>query len=504
MSQLVHDIAPGAKLGFATAFKGQVSFSNNILNLRSQFHADVDRRRRRLQRRADVLGRPDRQGGVDKVVGDGAAYFSSAGNNGLEAYESYLRRGAAGAGAEAGRRRQGESRSRHDGDARRAGQELPQLPQPRRQRQHLAEVHVGLRHRSSSFQWDEPFDLGKVKTDYNIYVFDAAGHYLDPNDPTSPIFFTQDDNTDTDEPAELIAFFAPGEYQLVIGKVNEATRAGSSTSTSTALGESARQNAPSIFGHPAAKGAIAVGARCSTASPASRRTSARPGRSPSCSTQAAAACASRRFAPCRRSPASTAWTRPSSGSISKATALPNFFGTSAAAPDVAGVAALVVQVDGRQRGDRAPTTSTIGCCARRRRCRSPSTARSLGAGRAGRRGRQRRLPWRRQLLERRGAAVHAPDGQAGDDRSDEAGHVLRQSGGCRISGSRSTATHGVDRGGRDRLEERRRSSLILTFAAGKFGAGDFLTFSNVAVPNALPLVSEVDADRVEGGHDHRA
>jgi hypothetical protein len=41
-------------------------------------------------------------------------------------------------------------------------------------------------------------------------------------------------------------------------------------------------------------------------------------------------------------------------------------------------------------------------------------------------------------------------------------------------------------------------SITLSFTEGTFGAGDFLTFSLLAVPNALPLVSEVDADRLEG------
>ncbi|HET7810578.1 MAG TPA: S8 family serine peptidase [Steroidobacteraceae bacterium] len=100
MLQIVHDIAPKAKLGFATANTGQLGFADNIralagdpsaANFREGFKADV------IVDDIVYLDEPFFQDGpiaqtVDEVVGKGVSYFSSAGNRpATQAYDSKIR-----------------------------------------------------------------------------------------------------------------------------------------------------------------------------------------------------------------------------------------------------------------------------------------------------------------------------------------------------------------------------------------------------------------------------
>ncbi|HEU5134947.1 MAG TPA: S8 family serine peptidase [Steroidobacteraceae bacterium] len=100
MLQIVHDLAPKAKLGFATAQGGQLNFANNIRalagdptapNFRADFKADV------IVDDIIYLDEPFFQDGivaqaVDEVVAKGVAYFSSAGNRpASQAYDSKIR-----------------------------------------------------------------------------------------------------------------------------------------------------------------------------------------------------------------------------------------------------------------------------------------------------------------------------------------------------------------------------------------------------------------------------
>ena len=89
MLQLIHDVAPGASLAFHTAFNGQADFAQGIVDLANAgADAIVD----------DVvyLNEPFFQDGiiaqaVDQVVAQGIPYFSSAGNSARNSYESAFR-----------------------------------------------------------------------------------------------------------------------------------------------------------------------------------------------------------------------------------------------------------------------------------------------------------------------------------------------------------------------------------------------------------------------------
>jgi hypothetical protein len=493
MAQLVFDIAPGAKLGFATAFKGQVSFSNNILALRDTFSADV------IVDDVIYFAEPMFSDGflaktVDMVVRKGAAYFSSAGNNGLEAYAARF----APISVAQARMLVASHRDNLDLDALARAGLMPESFHDFRNADGsptIAQKFTSFFGDVVDFQWDEPFDLGKVMTDYNIYVFDPAGHFIDPNDPTSNAFFTTDDNTKTDQAIELLAV-NPGDYQIVIGRMNNGRARNLKYVVVNGTGESARQNAPSIWGHAAASRGQAVAAMYYGITKFPEDYS-----SPGPVTIYFDKNGDRLEEPeIRGVPQITGIDGVDTtffGFDIDGNGKPNFFGTSAAAPDVAAVAALAIQAAGgpgrlhpaKLYEELQETATPVPLSEVRTFARA-----AAGPVVATASGDFPRLTnyWKlavgqtRRTVKSVSINLTGPDMRWSNPASPTTGfHIGTIQG---LAPGSVSVSRSLD-----------RTTLTLTFAAGAFGAGDFLTFANFAFPTLLPVQFEVDADRVRGG-----
>jgi subtilisin-like proprotein convertase family protein len=193
MLEIVHDLAPNAELGFATAVSTDGEFADNVRALRFQAGCDVlvD----------DILyfnESPFQDGiiaqAVDAVTADGALYFSSAGNEGNTldgtsgSYENDFVDSGRGVGKFAG--------VAHDFDPGPAVQVFEPISDDS-----SAGVPVTL-------FWADP--LGHAANDYDLYLFDADDNVVN---------FSQDVQDGNDDPYEVLGTPALGGSGLRLAVV---------------------------------------------------------------------------------------------------------------------------------------------------------------------------------------------------------------------------------------------------------------------------------------------
>ncbi|MHC4937446.1 MAG: S8 family peptidase [Planctomycetota bacterium] len=252
MLQLIHDVAPGAELAFHSAFNGLANFANGILELRSDAKCDV------IVDDVIYFAEPMFMDGLiaqaaDKVKKKGAAYFSSAGNGARKGYESFYRSSGT----------KGLTGTRHDFDPSAGVDGLQTWTIP-------AGGQV-----IWSFQWNEPFasvtgNNKGAKTDLDFFVLDMAGNPLPPPGAGPGLYAFQGgwDNLASGDPVELILVVnltgAPAKFQVSIehakGPKPDFMKYVWFTSGPPGAPSEYDTKSGTIFGHAAANGAMAIGA----------------------------------------------------------------------------------------------------------------------------------------------------------------------------------------------------------------------------------------------------
>jgi subtilisin family serine protease len=153
MMEIVYDLAPGVQLFFASAFNGEDSFADNIRLLRNTYHCDI------IADDVSYSDEPAFQDGViaravNDVTQDGALYFSSAGN------EGNLTNGTSGT---------------WEGDFSPAGAAGSPLPPGYTLHSFGANnfVRLSAATQDVTLHWSDP--LGNSTNDYDLFILNAAG-----------------------------------------------------------------------------------------------------------------------------------------------------------------------------------------------------------------------------------------------------------------------------------------------------------------------------------------
>jgi hypothetical protein len=271
MAQIVHDLAPGAAIDFATAFSGEGAFAANIRGLAAA-GAEV------IVDDVAYFEEPFFQDGpvaaaVNEVADAGVSYFSAAGNDNLIAAGHDIASWEAPAFRDSGSCPAQLLALSGFG----SGHCVDFDPDPAGEDDTFGLTVEADETLTVDLQWAEPWN--GVETDLDAFLLDAASK---PLQAEGAIVAGLEDNLDGQRPVEILqwenAGGAPADVQLAINRCAGACNPLASASATPRLKLVLLQNGggvtqteypqsaggdvvgPTVFGHSGAEGAIAVGA----------------------------------------------------------------------------------------------------------------------------------------------------------------------------------------------------------------------------------------------------
>jgi hypothetical protein len=274
MAQIVHDLAPGAAIDFATAFDGEIGYAENVRRL-AKAGAKV------IADDVTYLEEPFFQDGpvanaVGEAVGSGVSYFAAAGNDNIVV--------------------NGHNVASWEAPAFRETACPPQL-EAEAEAEHCMNFRPGAGSPDPSFgitvggeetltldlQWAEPWN--GVKSDFDAYLLNASGEPLTEEDGkgNSVLVGSYGNNIASQRPVEVLQWENPSESPVEVGvAINRCSGTCNEDASSTAaprlkfallensgvrptsaqlaISEAGDAFGPTVFGHAGSTNAIAVGA----------------------------------------------------------------------------------------------------------------------------------------------------------------------------------------------------------------------------------------------------